>query len=132
MDGSRASTPASGHSLATPELHDDAPGAAALRASLARFSYTPSPSPRQRSPTKPSPLPSLTSPQAGPSQPKRKRRSLGLDGEVETTSRSPKKPKRGYADPDTYSHLHFLQDHLKEELDGTQLLLIAIVRVYYQ
>ncbi|KAJ6623525.1 uracil-DNA glycosylase-like protein, partial [Mycena sp. CBHHK59/15] len=32
-------------------------------------------------------------------------------------ARSPKKQRRSYAPPETYAHLHELQDHLKENLD---------------
>ncbi|KIO09691.1 hypothetical protein M404DRAFT_47162, partial [Pisolithus tinctorius Marx 270] len=31
--------------------------------------------------------------------------------------RTNKKPKRGYADPEVYAHLHLLQDYLQENLD---------------
>jgi hypothetical protein len=34
------------------------------------------------------------------------------------SQRSPKRGRKGYAPPDTYAHLHVLQDYLAEELDG--------------
>jgi len=53
----------------------------------------------------------------------KKRSAEGDDGSRNSkpsTESSPKKPKRGYAEPGTYAHLHELQDYLKEELDGTR------------
>ncbi|KAI0337322.1 DNA glycosylase [Trametopsis cervina] len=47
--------------------------------------------------------------------------SSGLDGEVlpqlATRSKSNKRLKRGYAPPETYEHLHYLQDYLEPYLD---------------
>lgn len=51
-------------------------------------------------------------PPARSSPKKRKRVSNG------TPSSSSKKPKRGFAPPEQYAHLNFLQDILKEDLDG--------------
>ncbi|KAI6122062.1 DNA glycosylase [Pisolithus sp. B1] len=56
---------------------------------------------------------------------KRKRRqedSKGQEGNSTAAAspkprRSNKKPKRGYADPEVYAHLHLVQDYLQENLD---------------
>ncbi|KAI6106578.1 uracil-DNA glycosylase-like protein [Pisolithus croceorrhizus] len=56
---------------------------------------------------------------------KRKRRQEGSKGQEDysTAAASPrsrrlnKKPKRGYADPEVYAHLHLVQDYLQENLD---------------
>jgi len=42
-----------------------------------------------------------------------------LDQVTVTSNTSPKKKRKGYASPDTYAHLHSLQDYLVEDLDGT-------------
>ena len=51
-----------------------------------------------------------------PSTP-RKRKFKGETGDAGASS-SAKKPKRGYAPPEQYAHLNFLQDYLQEDLDG--------------
>lgn len=48
----------------------------------------------------------------------RKRSRRGTDTSQETDRKS-KKPKRGYAPPETYEHLHMLPDYLDQYLDGT-------------
>lgn len=46
-------------------------------------------------------------------------------------SRSPTKLKKGYAQPEVYAHLGCLTDRLREELDGTQYILISwLIRVH--
>ena len=60
--------------------------------------------------------PSSKSTGESPSTP-RKRKFKEETGDVGAPS-SAKKPKRGYAPPEQYAHLNFLQDYLQENLDG--------------
>ena len=60
--------------------------------------------------------PSSKSTREPPSTP-RKRKFKGETGDAGASS-SAKKPKRGYAPPEQYAHLNFLQDYLQEDLDG--------------
>ena len=60
--------------------------------------------------------PSSKSIREPPSTP-RKRKFKGETGDAGASS-SAKKPKRGYAPPEQYAHLNFLQDYLQENLDG--------------
>ena len=47
-----------------------------------------------------------------------KKRTIDIKSETGSQKRSPKKPKRTYAAPETYAHLNGLNDCLKEQLDG--------------
>lgn len=47
-----------------------------------------------------------------------KKRTRDSEDEAVVVRASPKKPKRGYADPEIYQHLEPLQDYLEEGLDG--------------
>lgn len=85
-----------------------------LRSSISQFSFSfasPRRSPRKLSrPTESDSNGAHTLPVTP-----RKRRAA-LDVSTARTP-SPKKSKRGYAAPEMYAHLNFLQDYLKEELD---------------
>ena len=50
-----------------------------------------------------------------PSTPRKRK----LKGEPDATSSPVKKVKRGYAPPEQYAHLNYLQDYLQEGLDST-------------
>ena len=54
---------------------------------------------------------------------KPRKRSAVTMLEDPSPKKSPKKPKRTYAMPDTYAHLAGLPDWLKEELDGRPCLI---------
>lgn len=91
-----------------------------FQGAVAQFKFSPSPSTPRRSPrnrvlrgVEDDSLP--TSRKASAKSPL-KRQAVSDDEKILT--RSPKKLKRGYAAPEMYAHLHVLQDHLKEELDG--------------
>ncbi|KAJ7109501.1 uracil-DNA glycosylase-like protein [Mycena epipterygia] len=90
---------------------EDIPDSAALnqfRSSLSQFSFGSSKSELRRSPRKPV---ARTSPV------KRQISETGSSQKRIVLERSPKKQKRSYAPPETYAHLHELQDHLKQDLD---------------
>ncbi|KAJ7509998.1 hypothetical protein B0H11DRAFT_1957130 [Mycena galericulata] len=88
-----------------------------FRSSLSRFSFgSPDKTELRRSPRKPVPVKRLAS-EIGTSQ-------SDVKSPSKEARRSPvKKQKRAYAPPETYAHLHELQDHLKQDLDATDFTL---------
>lgn len=50
--------------------------------------------------------------------PRTPKRSRTRSVEPSTPHSNKKRPKRGYAPPETYEHLHHLQDYLEPHLDG--------------
>lgn len=97
---------------------------------LAQFAFSPSlhsgmemsPTILRRSPRKPIPKlkeeESDSLPDFSEAEVKPRKRSTAMMLGGQSPKKSPKKPKRTYAAPETYAHLTGLQDWLKEELDG--------------
>lgn len=90
-----------------------------FQASMAQFSFS---SPSTSSGVNSSPQKSPRKPVLRGTRANEDQHNIGLDRaqtDDETgPQRSPKKRKRGFAGPEAYAHLRYLQDYLREDLDG--------------
>jgi len=94
--------------------NDDAAAVHGFHASLASFAFTPKPRKPNFQRTDSIPKNGLKR-LASSNKP-----GIEVDSKpYSSRSPSPKKKKRGYAEPETYAHLRVLQDILTEGLDGT-------------